>query len=70
MRAAAGFHCDSRGRACCQKFDQLWSGILFTINSFAVAILAMNMEEIFTQLDTNERNVFHDGSSTVSLSSV
>jgi hypothetical protein len=32
-------------------------------------ILAMNMERVFTQIDTNERNVFHDGSPNESLSS-
>ncbi len=30
---------------------------------------AMNMERVFTQIDTNERNVFHDSSPNESLSS-
>jgi hypothetical protein len=32
-------------------------------------ILAMNMERVLTQIDTNERNVFHDSSPNESLSS-
>ncbi|RBP02853.1 hypothetical protein DFQ50_1394, partial [Pseudocitrobacter faecalis] len=30
------------------------------VNSLPATILAMNMERVFTQIDTNERNVFHD----------
>jgi hypothetical protein len=29
----------------------------------------MNMERVLTQIDTNKRNVFHDGSPNESLSS-
>ncbi len=32
-------------------------------------ILTMNMERVLTQIDTNKRNVFHDGSPNESLSS-
>ena len=41
----------------------------FTVNSLPATILAMNMERVFTQIDTNERNVFHDSSPNESLSS-
>jgi hypothetical protein len=44
------------------KIDQLWPGKFFTVNSLPATILAMNMERVFTQIDTNERNVFHDSS--------
>jgi hypothetical protein len=52
-----------------KKFDQLWPGKFFTVNSLPATILAMNMERVFTQIDTNERNVFHDSSPNESLSS-
>jgi hypothetical protein len=41
----------------------------FLVNSLPATILAMNMERVFTQIDTNERNVFHDSSPNESLSS-
>jgi hypothetical protein len=43
--------------------------VKFTVNSLPATILAMNMERVFTQIDTNERNVFHDSSPNESLSS-
>jgi len=69
VRTATGFHCDGCSGACRQKFDQLWPGKFFTVNSLPATILAMNMERVFTQIDTNERNVFHDSSPNESLSS-
>jgi alcohol dehydrogenase YqhD (iron-dependent ADH family) len=45
------------------------AGKFFTVNSLPATILAMNMERVFTQIDTNERNVFHDSSPNESLSS-
>nr|QID23687.1 hypothetical protein [Klebsiella pneumoniae]QIQ12488.1 hypothetical protein [Klebsiella pneumoniae]QIQ12899.1 hypothetical protein [Klebsiella pneumoniae]UFD95777.1 hypothetical protein [Escherichia coli]UFD96946.1 hypothetical protein [Klebsiella pneumoniae] len=47
----------------------LWSGEFFTVNGLPTMILTMNMERVLTQIDTNKRNVFHDGSPNESLSS-
>lgn len=41
----------------------------FTVNSLPAMIKAMIMERIFTQTDTNERNIFHDHSPNESQSS-
>jgi hypothetical protein len=45
------------------------AGKFFTVNSLPATILTMNMERVLTQIDTNKRNVFHDGSPNESLSS-
>lgn len=34
---------------------------LFTQKRIARFILTMNMERMFTEIDTNKRNVLHDG---------
>ena len=39
------------------------------VNGLPTMILTMNMERVLTQIDTNKRNVFHDGSPNESLSS-
>lgn len=62
VRTATGFHCNGCCRASSQKFNQLWPGKLFTVNRSTMTVLTMDVERIFTQIDTNERNVFHDGS--------
>jgi hypothetical protein len=51
------------------KIRSALAGKFFTVNSLPATILAMNMERVFTQIDTNERNVFHDSSPNESLSS-
>jgi hypothetical protein len=54
-RTATGFHCDGCSGACRQKFDQLWPGKFFTVNSLPATILAMNMERVFTQMGSSQK---------------
>ena len=68
MRAAAGFRCNGRCWTCRQKLNQLWVSKLFTVNSFPMTVLTVDVERIFTQIDTNEYNVCHDDSPNEGLS--
>ncbi|MBC8951110.1 hypothetical protein Xets_03907 [Xenorhabdus sp. TS4] len=34
----------------------------FTENKLSVPILAVDVKRVFTEIDTNERDIFHDGS--------
>jgi|GEM_PF-4643700 hypothetical protein len=42
--------------------DKLNTRKLFTQQGVAMFVLSVNMEGMFTEIDTNKRNILHDGS--------
>jgi hypothetical protein len=61
MGAGAGFHHDRACMACGAEFDQLLAAELLAQQGFALAILAMHVEAVLAKVESNERNVLHDG---------
>ncbi len=62
VRPTAGLHHYGCSLAGTEKIHKLSAGKLLTQQGVTLPVLTVDMEGMFTEIDTNKRNVLHDGS--------
>jgi len=61
MSARAGLHHNRASSARGEELDHLLAAEFFAEDSIAFAVLSMEVERVLAQIDSNQRDVLHDG---------